>query len=74
MQVRLWDIAAPEDPLLNVWSQHSEFAVGVDWDVLQVWRFAASGCITVVLHCDTLQSVLTGAKFRRPHMTYAIMM
>jgi peroxin-7 len=34
MTVRLWDISAGEDPLLNVWQHHAEFAVGIDWDVL----------------------------------------
>lgn len=34
MTVRLWDIAAPEDALLNVWDHHTEFVCGLDWDVL----------------------------------------
>lgn len=43
MTVRLWDIAAAEDPLLNVWSHHAEFAVGVDWDVLAEGGIASCG-------------------------------
>jgi WD40 repeat protein len=31
MTVRLWDFAAPEDALLRVWDQHTEFAVGLDF-------------------------------------------
>ena len=43
MTVRLWDVAAGEDPLINVWQHHSEFAVGVDWDVLSEGMVASCG-------------------------------
>jgi peroxin-7 len=43
MTVRLFDIAAQEDPLLEVWSHHTEFAVGLDWDVLTDGMVASCG-------------------------------
>jgi peroxin-7 len=43
MTVRLWDTAAAEDPLVRVWGHHTEFAVGVDWDVLQEGGAASCG-------------------------------
>ena len=43
MSVRLWDIAAPQDPQVRVWSHHQEFAVGIDWDVLNQGIIASCG-------------------------------
>ena len=43
MTVRLWDAAAPGEPLLKVWNHHSEFAVGLDFSTLVRGRMASCG-------------------------------
>lgn len=43
MSVRLWDYAAPTDAALRVWTHHSEFAVGLDFSVLQEGMMASCG-------------------------------
>ncbi len=43
MTVRLWDVAAPEDALLQVWDHHSEFAVGLDLSTLSKGMMASAG-------------------------------
>ena len=43
MTVRLWDAAAPGEPLLKVWGHHSEFAVGLDFSTLVRGRMASCG-------------------------------
>ena len=43
MTVRLWDAAAPGEPLVKVWDHHSEFAVGLDFSTLVRGRMASCG-------------------------------
>lgn len=43
MTVKLWDWQAPEDALLRSWDHHTEFAVGLDWSLLQEGLLASSG-------------------------------
>lgn len=43
MTVRLWDVAAPEDALLKIWDQHTEFVVGIDFSSLQEGLIASTG-------------------------------
>jgi peroxin-7 len=43
MTVRLWDAAAPGEPLLKIWNHHSEFAVGLDFSTLVRGRMASCG-------------------------------
>lgn len=43
MSVRLWNTAKAEDPLLRIWGHHTEFAVGIDWDVLTAGQIASCG-------------------------------
>lgn len=43
MTVRLWDAAAPGEPLLKIWNHHTEFAVGLDFSTLVRGRMASCG-------------------------------
>lgn len=43
MTVRLWDAAAPGEPLVKVWRHHTEFAVGLDFSTLVRGRMASCG-------------------------------
>jgi peroxin-7 len=43
MSVKLWDWRAPENALLASWDHHTEFAVGLDWSLLQEGLLASSG-------------------------------
>lgn len=43
MTVRLWDFTAPQDALLNIWEHHTEFAVGLDFSVLNEGMLASCG-------------------------------
>ena len=43
MTVRLWDAAAPGEPLMKIWNHHTEFAVGLDFSTLVRGRMASCG-------------------------------
>jgi peroxin-7 len=43
MSVKLWDYRAPADTLLRSWGHHSEFAVGLDFSLMQEGMMASAG-------------------------------
>ena len=43
MTVKLWDIHNPQAPLLRSWGHHTEFAVGLDFNVLKEGVMASAG-------------------------------
>lgn len=55
MSVKLWDFRAPEDALIRSWDHHSEFAIGVDFNLLREGLIASCGwdeftCVWQVPH------------------------
>lgn len=43
MSVKLWDHRAPTDALIRSWDHHSEFAIGVDFNLLRDGLMASCG-------------------------------
>lgn len=56
MSIKMWDYRAPEDALLRSWDHHSEFAVGLDFSLLQEGMMASCGWDewTYVWHQSTM--------------------
>jgi peroxin-7 len=43
MTVRLWDVASPTNPLMQTWGHHTEFAVGLEFNVHIDGQLASAG-------------------------------
>jgi hypothetical protein len=56
MTVRLWDPGSSEAPQQGLWDHHSEFAVGLDWSVLEVRMLALAVTNRACNQCSMRES------------------
>lgn len=56
MTVRLWDVVSPTNPLMRTWGHHTEFAVGLEFNVHIDGQLASAGWDEVVAIWDYRQT------------------